>query len=189
MGRKLDRAPGPAHRALELFRVVGDGGAGAAQRERRPDQGGVAGRAHDVLGFLDRLRVARAGQGQADALDGLLEQLAVLGLADGRDLGADELDAEALQRAVVVQRHRQVEGRLAAQRGQQRVGPLALDDLGHELRRQRLHVRPAGHLGVGHDGGRVRVHQHDLEPFLAQRPAALRARVVELAGLPDDDGP
>ena len=35
----------------------------------------------------------------------------------------------------------------------------------------------------------LRVHQDDLEPLLAQRLAGLGARVVELAGLADDDRP
>jgi hypothetical protein len=69
------------------------------------------------------------------------------------------------------------------------VGALALDDLGDELRRERLHVGPGRHLGVGHDGGRVAVDEDDLEPLLAQRPAPLGPRVVELTGLADDDRP
>src|SRR5437870_1999725 len=40
----------------------------------------------------------------------------------------------------------------------------------------------------GHDRRRVGVDQHDLDPFLTQRLARLRTRVVELCGLADDDG-
>ena len=54
----------------------------------------------------------------------LLEQVAVLGPLDGVDLGADQLDAEALEHARVGEVERQVEARLPADRGQQRVGPL-----------------------------------------------------------------
>ncbi len=88
-----------------------------------------------------------------------------------------------------VQIHRQVQAGLAAKRRQQGVGPLGLDHLGHHLPGQRLDVRAVGHLRVGHDRGRIRVDQHDHVPFLAQGLARLRARVIELAGLPDDDRP
>ena len=179
----------PAHGFVQLVGVVGDRAAGAAERERGADDRRIAGGAHDVLGLVRRARVAGARQREADGLDGALEELAVLRLADGGDLGADQLDAEALERAVVGERDGQVERRLTAQGGQQRLRPLALDDLGHELRREGLDVGARRHLGIGHDGGRVAVHEDDLVAFLAQRPAALGARVVELAGLADDDRP
>ena len=42
---------------------------------------------------------------------------------------------------------------------------------------------------IGHDRGRVRVHEDDAVSLLTQHATGLRARVVELAGLPDDDRP
>jgi hypothetical protein len=39
----------------------------------------------------------------------LLEELAVLGFADGGQLGTDQLDAEPVERAVLGQRDREVE--------------------------------------------------------------------------------
>src|SRR5690606_10234970 len=41
---------------------------------------------------------------------------------------------------------------------------------------------------VGHDRGRVAVDQDGAEPFGLERLARLGAGIVELAGLPDDDG-
>ena len=61
------------------------------------------------------------------------------------------------------------------------------DDLLERFRRQRLDVGAIGQLRVGHDRRRVAVDEHDFEAFAAQRLDRLRARVVELAGLPDDD--
>jgi hypothetical protein len=52
---------------------------------------------------------------------------------------------------------------------------------------QRLDVRAVGHARIGHDRGRVRIDQHDLVSLFAQRLAGLRARVVKLASLTDDD--
>ena len=60
---------------------------------------------------------------------------------------------------------------------------IASSDLG----RERLDVGAVGQLRVGHDRRRVAVDEDDLEPFGAQRLARLRAGVVELARLPDDD--
>ena len=50
----------------------------------------------------------------ADGLDDLLELQPVLAALDGLDVGADQLDAVALQHAALVQRHRGVERGLAA---------------------------------------------------------------------------
>ena len=116
------------------------------------------------------------------------ELVAGLGPVDGRVVGADELHAVLLEGAVLGEGDGQVEGGLAAQGGQQRVRPLHLDDLGHHLGHQGLDVGAVGEGGVGHDGGRVRVDQHHLEALFHQHLAGLGAGVVELAGLPDDDG-
>ena len=102
-------------------------------------------------------------------------------------VGADHLDAVLLQHAVPDQVHGQVQPGLAAERRQQGVGPLGLDHLGHDLPGERLDVRPVGHLRIGHDGGRIGVDQHDLVALFAEGLAGLGARIVELAGLADDD--
>ena len=126
---------------------------------------------------------------QAGALHRVAEGLAVLGAVDRVVVGADQLDAVALERAVVVKGLREVERGLAAQRRQQRVGQLALDDAGDGLGRERLDVGAVGELGVGHDRRRVRVDEDDLVALLLQDLAGLDARVVELRGLADHDRP
>ncbi len=55
--------------------------------------------------------------------------------------------------------------------------------------RDGLDVGGVRHLRVRHDRGGVGVDQDDAEALLPQRLAGLRARVVELAGLADDDRP
>ena len=64
---------------------------------------------------------------------------------------------------------------------------LLANDFLHERSRDGLDVGAVGQLGVGHDGGRVAVDEHDAKAFLAQHLARLRAGVIELAGLPDDN--
>src|SRR5204863_224473 len=188
-GRDGRRLEPPADRLVELVRIVGDRAARAAERERGPDDRREADPADDRARLVEGPRVARARQGQADALHRFLEELAVLGFLDRGELGADQLDAEALERAVLAERDREVQPRLAAERGQQRVGTLTLDDLRDELGRERLHIGALGELRVGHDRGGVRVDEDDLEPLLAERLRRLRARIVELARLADDDRP
>ncbi len=62
------------------------------------------------------------------------------------------------------------------------------DDLFDDFPGDRLDVSAVGGFRVGHDRRRVRVHQDDGVALLAERFARLGAGVIELAGLPDDDG-
>ena len=126
---------------------------------------------------------------QPGALHRLAEEVAVLGAGDGVVVGADELDPEALERPVLVQRLGQVQRRLAAERRQQGVGALALDDLRQRPGQQRLDVGDVGELGVGHDRRRVGVDEDDLVALLLEDLARLHAGVVELGRLADDDRP
>ena len=92
-----------------------------------------------------------------------------------------------VQHAVLVQVHRRVERGLAAERRQEGVRAFLGDDLLDHLPGDRLDVRPVGHARVGHDRGRVAVHEDDGVPLLAEGLARLGAGVVELARLADHD--
>ena len=98
------------------------------------------------------------------------------------------MHAVLLEDARFLQLGGEVEARLAAEVRQQRVRALLGDDLLETRDVERLDVDGISRIGVGHDGGRVAVHEHDLVAELAQRFARLRARIVELARLADDDG-
>src|SRR6266566_2829161 len=132
-----------------------------------------------------RDRAARAFE--ADLLHGFLEQLAVLGLVNRFARGADQLDAEFLQHALARQIERGVETGLPAHGRQNRIRAFSLDDLRHRLPGDRLYIGSVGHLRIGHDGRRIRIHQNHAIAFLAQRLTRLRAGVIELARLADDD--
>src|SRR5207249_8536450 len=101
------------------------------------------------------------------------------------DARADQLETEAVERAGLRELDRDVERRLSAEGGQERVRPLALDDLGHRLDIQGLEVGRVRPLGVGHDRRRVRVDEHDAVALATQHQTRLRPGVVELARLPD----
>ena len=176
------------HRRAELGLIVRDAATGAAQGEARTQHHGVAQATGDLDRVLHRVRVARARHLEPQLGHGLVEELAVLAALDSSQVAADHLHIVALKRAVLGQLHRGVQAGLAAQRGQQGVWALPLDDLGDELRRDRLHIGAVHESRVSHDGGGVGVDEHDLVAVLLQHLAGLGAGIVELAGLADDDG-
>ena len=136
---------------------------------------------------VERARVAGAGHLETDLAHRGIEQLAVLGLLDGLDAGADELDVVLVEDAGGGEREREVERGLPAERGQERVGTLLGDDLLADVDGERLDVGTLGQLRVGHDRRRIGVDEDDLVSLLAQRTHALGTGIVELAGLTDDD--
>ena len=173
---------------LHLLRVVGESAARAAQRKRGPEHHRVA----DLLRRTEALLHAGGDQRRqhrlAQPLAQLLELLAILGHLDGLKAGAQNLHLALVQDALALELHGEVEARLPAQTRQNGVRPLVAQNLGHVFQREGLHVDLVGDVHVGHDGGGVGVDQNDLVPFLAQRQARLRARVVKLRRLSDHDG-
>ena len=129
------------------------------------------------------------GHGLADANKEVAEELAVLRRADRLDGRAKRAHVEAIEDAGIGERHGEVEPCLAAECREQPIRPLALDDAGDDIDRQGLDVDGVGDAFVRHDRGGVRVHEDGVYALLAQRAAGLRAGVVELCGLPDDDRP
>src|SRR5205814_7546642 len=113
---------------------------GPAERERRADDRRIADLTRDRARLVERAGVTGPGQREPDALHRLLEERPVLRLPDRLELGADQLDAESIEGAVLGQRDRDVQCGLAAESRQQRLGPLTLDDLRHELRSEERRV-------------------------------------------------
>ena len=175
-----------AHEALV---VVGDAAADAAQRVGGADDEREAELRAGGLGLVHGLGQHAARRAQADLVHGRAELEAVLGAVDGLLVGADHLDLPEVEHAGALELHGQVERRLPAERGQQGVRALYLDDARERGQVERLDVRPRREGGVGHDRRRVTVDEHDLVALVEEDLAGLRAGVVELAGLPDDDGP
>ena len=177
-----------AHDLVQLGRVVRDAAARAAQRERGAQHHGVAELGHDGLGAGDGIGVAGARRLDAKLRHALVELLAVLAALDGLEVAADHLHAVLGQDAGARELDGRVEPGLAAQRGQEGVGALLRDDLLDELHGDGFDVGAVGQARVGHDGRGGAVHEHHAIAVGLQHLAGLRARVVELARLPDDDG-
>ena len=172
---------------IELVTVVSDRRTAAAHRKARPDYAGAADIIQHPARVVDRADCLAATDGKPDLGHRLLELLAAFRFGDRDGIGPDHLAVVFLQHALFIQLHREIQRRLATQRRQQRIGPLFLDDLRHDLPFQRLDVGPVGHVRIGHDRRGIRIHQDDFVALLAQRLAGLRAGVVKLAGLADDD--
>ena len=60
---------------------------------------------------------------------------------------------------------------------------------GYGFQRDGFDIHAVGHFGVGHDGRGVGVEEDDRVPLLLEGLAGLGARIVEFAGLADDDRP
>ena len=174
--------------ALELPLVAGDAAACATQRERRAYDHGKSHLRDDATGILHAVGATGACHLEAEVRHRRRKELAVLAPPDRVKVAADDLDAELVEYARLAQGDGAVERRLSAHVGQQGVGPFALDDATHRVEGDGLDVGPVRGVRVGHDRRGVRVHEHDREACGAQGAAGLGARVVELAGLADDDG-
>ena len=171
----------------KLVHVEDQPAAGSAHRVCRPNHRRQTDPLDNLLGLFETLGDLAAGHLDAQPVHRVLEGLAVFAPLDGVDLNADHPDAVFVQHSGAVKLRRQVQARLTAQIGQQRVGLLLGHDVRQTVERQRLDVGRVGHAGIGHDRRRVGVHQDDLVSQLAKGLAGLGAGVVKLAGLTDDD--
>ena len=160
----------------------------AAERERRSnDERKSSDFFCNARRIGERTRHAGARNIEADPQHRFLEQLAIFALRDGFRVGADQFHFVPRQRAVAIQFHGGVQRGLAAHRGQNGVRLFSSNDGFDHFRGDRLDVGAIGELRIGHDRGRIRVHQHDLVAFLAQRLARLHAGIIKFAALPDHD--
>ena len=165
--------------ALEVDLVVDDLHCAAAQHIRRTHHQRIA----EAGRFLDRL-LQRSDGGvsrllQVQAIDRLLEALAVFGAVNRVRAGADNRHARRFQRA------RQLQRRLAAVLHDHAFRLLNAHDLQHVFQRDRLEVETVRGVVVGRDRFRVTVHHDGFETIFAQRQRRVHAAVVELDALPD----
>ncbi len=184
IGRHLEA---PAHFDLKVRRVAGDRASGAAERARGTNNQRQSQPRDDRFSLGFGMRHGGGRHFEADFDHRLLEEIAILGLFDRVQLGADQLDAELFQHPRFRQLDREIERGLTTDRRQQRIGPLAFDNLRDYAGGHRLDIGTIGQIGVGHDRGRVGVDQDQAQSLFAQRLQRLRSRIVELACLSDYD--
>ena len=138
---------------------------------------------------------------EADTRHGVFEEEAIFRFLDGFEAGADHFDVIFFENAGIGKIDGEIEGCLSTYRRQQgefaramavAIGhPLALaaDDLLCVFRGQWLDISAIGKLRIGHDGGRVGIHQHHLIALSLEGLAGLGTRVVEFRRLPNHDRP
>ncbi len=137
--------------------------------------------------ILEGARDPGARHVEPDAHHRFLEKLAVFSLRDGLRVGPDQSDIVPNERAIAIQFHGGVERRLATHRRQDRVRLFPFQDQLDHFRRDRLDVGAIGKLRIGHDRGRIGIHEHDLVALFAQGLAGLHAGIIKFATLPDND--
>ena len=124
---------------------------------------------------------------ETDFLHRHVETAAVFGFINRVGGRANHGHAELFKHALTLQLQRAVQRRLAAHGRQNRIRTLFLNDLAHHFPVNRLDVGGISHFRVGHDSGRVRVHQNNAVALFAQRFTRLGAGVVKLARLTDNN--
>ena len=172
----------------QLLDVVHQAAARAAHGVGGAQHAGIAKLAGDVDGLVHAVGNLAPGHLDAQIVHEFLEGLAILAALDGVDLHADDLDAVLVQDAGLGELGGEVERRLAAEVGQDGVGTLLLDDCGEALNVEGLDISAIRGARVRHDGRGVGVDEDDLVSQRPQGLAGLRAGVVKLARLTDDDG-
>ena len=178
-----------ARNGAQLVRAVGDAAARAAEREGGADDDGIADAVGDGQRGVHIARDVRGDDRLADCLHGIFEALSILGAVDGVHICADEAHAVRVEKPGFAELHREGQPRLPAEPGQQAVRLLLLDDAHERLLGQRFEINLIRERAVGHNGGGIGVAEDDIDARIPQDAACLRARVVKLRRLPDDDRP
>ena len=171
----------------EFFHVVAETAACTAHGVCRANDDRVADFSNDLFGFFHRVANAGARGVDAELLHGFLEDFTVFAAFDSVEVHTDDLHAVLVQHAGLAQGRGEVQASLAAQVREEGLRAFLFDNLGEAGDVQRVDVGGIGHDRVGHDGSRVRVHEHDLVTLFAQGLASLGAGIVEFASLTDHD--
>ena len=172
-----------AHRLLdvldEILLLIDDRHAASAEHEARSHEDGIPDLVRNRHGLGDRVRDAARRLLHADLADERLEEVAVLRAVDVVRRRADHASARRAQLL------REIERGLSTELHDHAVALLAVVDLHHVLKRQRLEVELVGRVVVRRNRLRVRVDHNDLVPLLAERKRRVTAAVVKFNALPD----
>ena len=171
----------------EFFHVVAETATCTTHGVCRANDNRVTDFGHDLFGFFHRVANARARSIDTELLHGFLEDFTVFAAFNSVEIHTDDLHAVLVQHAGLAQSRGEVQASLTAQVREEGLRAFLFDNLGEAGDVQRFDVSGIGHDRVGHDGSRVRVHEHDLVTLFAQGLASLGAGIVEFASLTDHD--
>ena len=146
-----------------------------------------------MTGLFDGLAGLALDSLDVNLIQSLHKQLAVFGIDDGLYGGAQHFHTVFFQHTALKKFDTAVQRRLSAKAKQNTVGAFLLDDPLHEIGLHGQEINLVGHGQIGRanriffarglDRRNVRVDEHRLDTFLAQRLQRLTAGIVELAGL------
>ncbi len=159
---------------FKLFAVVSDTATGAAHGKRRTNDA----RETDLLRYRQRFFHGVRDTGtcgiQADALHRHVEAATVFSFINRIGGGTNHGHAKLGQHTLALQLQRTVQRGLTTHGRQHRIRALFFNDFTHHFPVDRLDVGRIRHFRVGHDGGRVGVHQNDAVTLFTQRFTRLR---------------
>ena len=168
---------------LQHALVVDDLHGAAAEHVGRAHDEREAEPLRDGARLLDRPGDAVLRLHEVEAVQELLEAVAVLGEVDHVGGRAEDRDAGLFQRVGELQRRLSAE--LHDDAEQLAVGLFGAQDLQHILRRQRLEIEAVRGVVVGRHGLGVAVDHDRLVAGVAQREGGVAAAIVELDALAD----
>ena len=123
----------------------------------------------------------------ADLLHGVFKFLTVFRFLYGLRRCSDQFYIMRLQEAGLVQLHGKIQCCLAAQCGKHTVRFLNLYQLFQNFNGQRFYIYFISDIFIRHNGGRIRVHKNNFNPFFFQGTACLCSGIVKLCSLSDND--
>ena len=160
-------------KAFHLFPVVGHAPADSTQGKAGPDNDGIPDRLRHFSCLIHIPGDAALGHTQTYSIHGIPEQLPILSLLDDRHSSPDHFHIQSIQQTTLGHFDCRVKTGLPPQGGKDGMGSFPFDDFCDDLRGDGFNVGAVGRFRIGHNGGRITVDEHHLEPLLLQGLACL----------------
>ena len=174
---------------FEFLTIIGDAATRAAEREGRANDARQPHNLQRIPSFGHCMGDFAFRAFNADFGHGIAEFLPVFGFIYHFRLGADQFAAVFFQNAGLGKFQRCIQRSLSAHGGQQSIRAFLSDDFFNDFDRDGFDIGGIRQPRIGHDRGRVGIHQNDAIALSTQSLACLRAGIIEFAGLADDDRP
>ena len=168
------KAKAPGDVLLELFHVISDVSAHAAQRIRWTNNRRKANMLKNFLGLFPRMCKAATWNFKADIFDDLFETVSFFSPLDRAKIRTEHFDFILFQHTTLCKSNRGIQASLSTKSWQQAIGLFFADDLFDHRRSDRLNVCPPCQLRIGHDRRRITVDQDNLVAFAHKSFTSLR---------------
>ena len=146
---------------FKLFLVVSDTATSTAHGKRGADNTWEANFVENLVSIFHVTGDTGSWAFEADVFHCLIEFAAIFRLVDSLCVGTDHFHAVLGQHTVLFQRQRTVQCGLTAHGWQDGIRTLFGDNFFHRLPADGFDVGSVGHGRIGHNSGRIRVHQNN----------------------------